>query len=163
MRLVGFGHNYATVHLSRQSFLAYGRTKQGIASLSPPVVASLLLIHLQKKNYFIFGIRTRAARVKGFPEIKCFPSGSNLGNGHSTSRAFLFPLGHRGSEIWDPLPPEPAHRRFADPSGNILGSKLCTGATFYSYLLNLLFLSLLILLFLYLNLFVVYQTCILII
>jgi hypothetical protein len=74
MRLVAFGHNYTPVHLSRQSFLAYGRTKQGIASLSPPVVASLLLIHLQK-NYFIFGIRTRAARVKGSP--KCLPSGSN--------------------------------------------------------------------------------------
>jgi hypothetical protein len=25
--------------------------------------------------------------------------------------------------------PRPAHRSFADPSGNILGSKLCTGAT----------------------------------
>ncbi len=68
--------------------------------------------------------------------------------------------------------PHPAHRSFVDPSGNILPSKLCTGATirpnifrlfvflylifllillsflisFYSYLLILLFLSLLILL-----------------
>ncbi len=68
--------------------------------------------------------------------------------GPPTSRVF-FPMDHRGYEIGGPLP-----RRcsFADPSGNILGSKLCTGAT----------LSLLILLFLYLNLLVVLQTCILI-
>jgi hypothetical protein len=47
--------------------------------------------------------------------------------------------------------PRPAHRSFADPSSNILGSKLCTGATFYSNLLILLFLSLLIVLFLYIK------------
>ncbi len=91
--------------------------------------------------------------------------------------------------------PSPAHRSFADPSGNILRSKVYTGATirtnffrfffslvfgsflfvilffFFSpnqFLLILLFLSLLILrllilLLLYFKLFVVLQTCILII
>ncbi len=29
---------------------------------------------------FMSGIRTRAARVKGFPETKCLPSGSNMGS-----------------------------------------------------------------------------------
>ncbi len=50
--------------------------------------------------------------------------------GPPTSRAFFFPLDHRGYEIWDPLPPRPrpTHRSFADPFGNILGSK-CTDAT----------------------------------
>jgi hypothetical protein len=47
--------------------------------------------------------------------------------------------------------PRPAQRSVADPSSNILGSKLCTGATFYSNLLILLFLSLLIVLFLYIR------------
>ncbi len=49
--------------------------------------------------------------------------------GPPTSRAFFFPQEHRGYEIWGPPVPRIAHRSFADPSGNILGSKLCTGAT----------------------------------
>ncbi len=68
----------------------------------PPIAASLLLIRPPK----IFTIyRTWAANVKGF----------------------FFPLDHRGYEIGSPLPP--AHRTFADPSGNIFGVKLCTNAT----------------------------------
>jgi hypothetical protein len=39
---------------------------------------------------------------------------------------FFFPLDRRGYEV--PCP-RPAHRSFADPSGNILGSKAYTGAT----------------------------------
>ena len=93
--------------------------------------------------------------------------------GPPTSRAFFFPQEHRGYGIWGPPAPRIANRSFADPSGNILGSKLCTGLTirpnffwfffsivfgyflflilfpFYSpfqFLLILLFLSLLILL-----------------
>ncbi len=86
-----------------------------------------------------------------------------------------------------PLP----HRSFADPSGNIVGSKLCTGATiglnffvfsffymvFLSFIFVILFLSfssyssyssrtilcLLIFLFLYFNPFVVLQTNVLLI
>ncbi len=72
------------------------------------------------KNY-----RTRAARVKGFPEIKCFPSGSNL----SRPRAFFLSTGPQ--RLWYMRSPatRPAHRSFANPSGDILVSKLCTGAT----------------------------------
>ncbi len=44
--------------------------------------------------------------------------------GPPTSRAFFYPLDHRGYEIGIPLPPRPAHR-----SGNIFGVKLCTNAT----------------------------------
>jgi hypothetical protein len=40
--------------------------------------------------------------------------------GPPTSRASFFPMEHRGYEIWGPLP-RPAHRSFADPSGNIFG------------------------------------------
>ncbi len=38
-------------------------------------------------------------------------------------------------------PPRIAHRSFADPSGNILGSKLCTGATIGPIFLVFLFYS----------------------
>jgi hypothetical protein len=72
------------------------------------------------KNY-----RTRAARVKGFSEIKCFPSDSNL----SRPRAFFLSTGSQ--MLWYMRSPAtlPAHRSFADPSSDILVSKLCTGAT----------------------------------
>ncbi len=117
--------------------------------------------------------------------------------GPPTSRAFFFPLTTEAMNMRSPAP-RPAHRSFADPSDNILGSIVCTGATkcpnffpfslFYSFLIffflfspyfSLFFfihiflsfssyslrtiLRLLILLSLYLNLFVVLQTCILII
>ena len=49
--------------------------------------------------------------------------------GPPSSRAFFFPQEHIGYEIWGPPAPRIANRSFADPSGNILGSKLCTGAT----------------------------------
>ncbi len=42
----------------------------------PPIAASLLLFQPPKINKMY---QTRAASLKGFPEIKCFPSGSNLG------------------------------------------------------------------------------------
>jgi hypothetical protein len=77
------------------------------------------------KNY-----RTRAAPVVGFPEIKCFPSGSSLGR----PRHGLF--FHWTTEDMKYDVPRPAKRSFADPSGNIFGSKLCTGATI-QYALNL--------------------------
>ncbi len=60
-------------------------------------------VHNVPIRYIINKIyRTRAARVKGLPENKCFFTGSNLG----LPRHGLFSF----------------HRRFADPSGNILGS-----------------------------------------
>ncbi len=165
----------------------------------PPIAASLLLIRPPKINKIH---ETRAARVKGFPENKCFSSSSNLGLPHQGLCSF-----HWTTQAMKQQAPCPAHRSFADPSGNVLGSKLCTGATIrpnfyrffpffiqffdlfflffssYSSLLFNFFLfissypSLLIssysshssrtilclLLFLYFNLFVVLQTCRLII
>ena len=67
----------------------------------PPIAASLLLIRPPKINKIY---RTRAARVKGFPEYKCFSSSSNLG---LPRQGLFFPLDHRGSEIGGPLPPVP--------------------------------------------------------
>jgi hypothetical protein len=52
--------------------------------------------------------------------------------GPPTSKAFFFPLDHMQTEEamkCEVTCPRPAHRSFADPSSNILGSKLCTGAT----------------------------------
>ncbi len=46
--------------------------------------------------------------------------------GPPMSRTFFFPLDRRGYEVLSAL--RPTHRSFADPSGNILGSKLYTGA-----------------------------------
>jgi len=68
---VGFGRACAP-----PSFWVHRHAQQG-AMRPPPIAASLLLIRslkIDKKNY-----RTRAARVMGFPEIRCFPSGSRLG------------------------------------------------------------------------------------
>ncbi len=64
-------------------------------------------------------------------QLRCFlfePEKYIKSIGPPTSRAFFFPLDHRGYEILGPLPPRPAHRSFAYPFDNILGSK-CTGAT----------------------------------
>ncbi len=130
-------------------FLVSLTRHMGRCAPPPPIAASLLLIQPPKINKIY---QTRAARVKGFPEIKCFPSGSNL---DFPRQGFFLSTGPQ--RLWNMRSPapRPAHRSFADPSGNILGSKLCTGATFYSNLLILLVLSLLIVLLLYLNLFVV--------
>jgi hypothetical protein len=100
--------------------------------------------------------------------------------GPPMSRTFFFPLDRRGYGRSPAL--RPTHSSFADPSGNILGSKLYTGATirtnFFRFIFSLVFGSLpfvilffffspfqflLILLLLYFKLFVVLQTCILII
>jgi hypothetical protein len=59
-------------------------------------------------------------------QLRCFLS---VELGPPRSRAFFFPQEHRGYEIWGQPAPRIAYRSFADPSGNILGSKLCTGAT----------------------------------
>jgi hypothetical protein len=57
----------------------------------------------------------------------------NLSNlGRPRQRLFFFPLDHmqtaEAMKCGVPCP-RPTHRSFADPSSNILGSKLCTGAT----------------------------------
>ncbi len=94
----------------------------------PPIAASAASYSTpkNKQNY-----RTRAARVKGFPEIKCFPSGS-------ASHVKVFFLSTGPQRLWNMPPAPPIACSFADLSGNILGSQLCTGATFYSNLILLL-------------------------
>jgi hypothetical protein len=49
------------------------------------------------------GIQIWDTRVKGFPETKCFTAGPNL----DRQRAFIFPLDHRGFEIWNVIFPSP--------------------------------------------------------
>jgi hypothetical protein len=71
--------------------------------------------------------------------------------GPPTSKAFFFPVDHiqTAEGMKNEVPcPRPAHRSFADPSGNILGSKLCTGATiFFASCYSLLILLVLFFLF----------------
>ncbi len=76
-------------------------------------------------------------KAEGLSRNKMLPFRLELGP--FTSRAFFFPLDQRLWNMRFPTP-RPAHHCFADPSGNILGSKLCTGATFYSCFLIFLFL-----------------------
>jgi hypothetical protein len=83
--------------VQRTRLFGFIATPDGVLRATPPIAASLLLIRPPK----IFTIyRTLAAYVNGF---------------------FSF---HRGYEISGPCP-RPAHRSFADPSGNIFGGKLC--------------------------------------
>ncbi len=96
-------------------------------------------------------VRARALRapfsLSSLPLLRCFlfdPQKyiKSIELGPPTSRAFFFPLDHRGSEIRGPLPGS-AHRTFAYPSGNILRLKLCTGAkichTFFRFFFSIVF------------------------
>ncbi len=82
-------------------FLFDPKNKKKSIELGPPTWRAF-----QKINAFLQA-QTWASHVKGF---------------------FLSTGPHR---LWNRRPPAPcpAHRSFADPSGNVLGSKLCTGAT----------------------------------
>ncbi len=102
--LVGFVRAWTPVRCAHPYFWAHCYPKRGAARPPLPIAASLLLIQ-PPKIYKIYP--TWAAHVKGF---------------------FLSTGPQR---LWNMRAPatRSAHRRFADPSGNILGSKLCTGAT----------------------------------
>ncbi len=130
--LVGFGRPCAPVRCAHPSFWTHCHPKGGAARPSPP--SQLFLIRSPPK---IKSIETPAACVKGFPENICFPTGLNLGL--PRQGFFSFHWTTEAIKYEGPCP-RPAHRRFPDPSGNILGSKLCTGVAFYSYLLIFLFL-----------------------
>ncbi len=71
--LVGFGHACAPGALRAPVLWDSLSRKTGRCAPPPHIAASLLLIRFPKldKNY-----RTWAAPVMGFPEIKCFSSGS---------------------------------------------------------------------------------------
>jgi hypothetical protein len=97
---VGFGRACAPVRCAHPSFSARCHANQAAVHPAP-------------------AHRSFAASQKYIKSIELGPP---------TSKAFFFPQDHRGYVIWGPLPqPRPSH--FADSSGNILGSKLCTGAT----------------------------------
>ncbi len=101
--LVGFCRACAPVRCAHPSFSAHCHANRGAAR---PVPAH----------------RSFAASQKYIKSVKLGPP---------TSKAFFFPLDHMqraGAEAMKYEVPctSPAHRSFADPSGNILGSKLCT-------------------------------------
>jgi hypothetical protein len=82
-----------------------------------------------------FGTHCHAKRALRAPprpsQLRCFlfdPQKyiKSLELGPFTWRVFFCPLDRRGYEV--PCP-RPTHRSFADPSGNVLGSKVYTDAT----------------------------------
>jgi hypothetical protein len=84
------------------------------------------LIQSGKTSRFWPRVRARALRLPVF--LSSLPRKL----GPPTSKAFFFPLDHMQTEEamkYEVPCPRPALRSFPDPSGNILGSKLCTGAT----------------------------------
>ncbi len=103
---MGFGNAYAPVRCAHPSFWAHEHAKRDAARPhSPSIAASLLLIHPQKNkkiNCIVSGIQIWAARIKGFPETKCFTSGPNS----DCQLTFIFPLDHR--DYSPPLAP-PMH------------------------------------------------------
>jgi hypothetical protein len=66
------------------------------------------------------------------PQLRCFSKIYKIYRTWAAHvKGFFFPPDHRLTEAmkYEVPCPSPAHRSFADSSGNILGSKLCTGAT----------------------------------
>jgi hypothetical protein len=100
---VGFGRACAPVRCARPSFWVHCHAKRG-AARPPPSQLRCFLFDPQKYLHSI--------------EL-----------GPPTSRAFFYPVDHRGYEIGSPLPPRPTHRSFAVSSGNVFGVNLCTNAT----------------------------------
>jgi hypothetical protein len=92
--------------------------------------APVFLSSLQRKQGAVRPPRPTQLRCFSFDPQKYKKS---IELGPPTSKAFFFPLDHMQTEedMNCEVPcPRPAHRSFADPSSNILGSKkLCTGAT----------------------------------
>ncbi len=127
--LVGFGRECAPVRCAHPSFWAHCHAKQGAAP-PPPRPTQIRCFSFDPKKYIKF-----------------------IDLGPPMSKAFFFPLDHmQTAEAMKYEVPCPAHRSFADPSGNILGSKLCTSATkrpniFRFFLFYIVFLDLLFLLF----------------
>ena len=97
---MSFGRACAPVRCAHPSFSAHFLPKQGAASPAH---------------------RSFAASQKYIKSTELGPP---------TSKAFFFPLDHmQTAEAMKYEVPWPAHRSFADPYRNILGSKLCAGAT----------------------------------
>ncbi len=98
---MGFGRACAPVRCAHPSFWAHGRSERGAAGSPPPRPLQLRCFLFDPQKYI-----------------------KSIELGPPTSRAFFFPLDHRGHEIWGPPAPRPAHRSFADPAGNIFGVKI---------------------------------------
>ncbi len=74
--VVGFCRACAPLRCAPLSFWL----KRQTGRCAPPAYRTLrcfLFIPKNKLKYFMSGIRTGAAHVKGFPETKCYSSGSN--------------------------------------------------------------------------------------
>ncbi len=104
LQQVGLGPACAPVRCAHPSFELIATTKRGASRPpSPPIAASLLLIWPPKIHKIY---PTWAAHVEDF----------------------FLSTGPQRLYMRSPAP-RPTHRSFADPSGNILGSKVYTGAT----------------------------------
>ncbi len=129
---MGFGRACAPVRCAHPSSWVHYHAKRGAARPPPPRPSQLHCFLFYPQKYI-----------------------KSVELGPPTSRAFFFSQEHRGYELWGPPAPRIANRSFADPSGNILGSKLCTGATirpnfFFGFFFSIVFGSFLfIILFLF--------------
>jgi len=128
--LVGFGRACAPVRCAHPSFWAHCHPKRGAAR--PPCPSQLRCFSFDPQKYI-----------------------KSIQLGPPTSKAFFTPLNHMQT-----AEAPPAHRSSADPSRNILGSKLCTGATirptfsgflFYIFLIFSFCYSLLFIFFLFIS------------
>ncbi len=131
--LVGFGRACAPVRCAHPSFLTHCHSYRGAVRPSPPIKASLLLIRPPKINKIYWNSPPAwRAFQKISPSLQAWTWASHV-------KGFFLSTGPQ--RLWNRRSPAPcpACRSFADPSGNS-GSKLCTGETFYEYLLILLLL-----------------------
>ncbi len=158
-----FGRACAPVRCAHPSFWAHCHTNQG-AARPPPIEASLLVIQPPKPKKIC---RIRAPHVMGFyfpldhrgheigsPLPPAPPIAASLflilppklnkiyRTGAAHVMGFFLSAGSQGlRNRKSPTPRPPPHCSFADPSSNILGSKLCTGATKQSFDLFFLLIS----------------------
>ncbi len=105
-KLVGFGRVCAPMRCAHPSFSAHCHTKQGAAR--PPAHRSFAAYYSAPRNAKSIELWLPTFRAFSFNWTTC-----------------------RLKRLWNmrSLAPCLAHRSFPDPSGNILGSKLWTGAT----------------------------------
>jgi hypothetical protein len=101
-KLMMYRENPAKIQFGKKSAKVYRCLYSSLEQLQIALWTYMFLkLGLNNKKYihnrppkFNKNYQTRAARVKGFPEIKCFPSGSNL----SRPRAFFLSTGPQG--LW---------------------------------------------------------------
>jgi hypothetical protein len=87
------------------------------------ISSGVLYLYLNTSGFWP-RVRARALRAPVFLDSLPRPTGRS-----APPRPSQLRCSPKINKIYRTLSLEPPHRSFADPSGNIVGSKLCTGAT----------------------------------